>query len=162
MKTEKVTFAQMGELLECRYQTVSDIVNGVTKKGFYFDDACKIHKVFFPKYDMEYLFKRQWYKLMFDKINIAWTYVCVNEKWGGEKTKKVDETLEDICDWIQKELDNDVNNDMVANMVRALAELVSARSLWHYSFLSDLPTVLTMVSKKTVILFAVSTESSYL
>ena len=25
--------------------------------------------------------------------------------------KKVDETIEDICDWIQKELDNDVNND---------------------------------------------------
>ena len=43
--------------------------------------------------------------------------------------KKVDETIEDICDWIQKELDNDVNNYMVANMVRALAELVSARSL---------------------------------
>ena len=43
--------------------------------------------------------------------------------------KRVDETIEDICDWIQKELDNDVNNDMVANMVRALAELVSARSL---------------------------------
>ena len=59
MKAEKITFAQMGELLECRYQTVSDIVNGVTKKGFYFDDACKIYKVFFPKYDMEYLFKRQ-------------------------------------------------------------------------------------------------------
>lgn len=59
MKTEKVTFAQMGELLGCRYETVSDIVNGVTKKGFYYDDAYKIHKVFFPKYDMEYLFKRQ-------------------------------------------------------------------------------------------------------
>lgn len=58
MKSEKVTFAQMGELLECRYQTVSDIVNGVTKKGFYYDDACKIHKVFFPKYNAEYLFKR--------------------------------------------------------------------------------------------------------
>ena len=43
--------------------------------------------------------------------------------------KKVDETIEDICDWIKKELDNDVNKDMVANMVRALAELVSARSL---------------------------------
>lgn len=58
MKIEKVTFAQIGELLECRYQTVSDIANGVTKKGFYYDDAYKIHKVFFPKYDMEYLFKR--------------------------------------------------------------------------------------------------------
>lgn len=58
MKAERVTFAQMGELLECRYQTVSDTMNGVTKKGFYYDDAYKIHKVFFPKYDMEYLFKR--------------------------------------------------------------------------------------------------------
>lgn len=58
MKSEKVTFSQMGELLNYRYQTVSDIVNGETKKGFYYEDACKIHKVFFPKYDMEYLFER--------------------------------------------------------------------------------------------------------
>ena len=58
MKNEKVTFTQMGELLNCRYQTVSDVANGVTKKGFYYEDAYKIHKVFFPKYDMEYLFKR--------------------------------------------------------------------------------------------------------
>ena len=58
MKNEKVTFAQIGELLNYRYQTVSDIANGVTKKGFYYDDACKIHRVFFPKYDMDYLFKR--------------------------------------------------------------------------------------------------------
>ncbi len=58
MKSEKVTFSQMGELLNCRYQTVSDIVNGNTQKGFYYEDACKIHKVFFPKYDIEYLFKR--------------------------------------------------------------------------------------------------------
>ena len=58
MKIEKVTFLQLGELLNCRYQTVSDIANGVTKKGFYYDDACKIHRVFFPKYDMAYLFER--------------------------------------------------------------------------------------------------------
>lgn len=58
MKNEKVTFAQMGELLDCRYQTVSDVTNGVTKKGFYYEDACKIHKVFFPKYSMQYLFER--------------------------------------------------------------------------------------------------------
>lgn len=32
MKSEKITFAQIGDLLGCRYQTVSDIVNGVTKK----------------------------------------------------------------------------------------------------------------------------------
>lgn len=59
MKDEKVTFTQMGELLGCRYQTVSDIVNGVTKKGFYYDDAYKIQKELLPKYSMDYLFKRQ-------------------------------------------------------------------------------------------------------
>lgn len=58
MKTEKITFSQIGELLNCRYQTVSDIVNGNNQKGFYFEDAYKIHKVFFPKYNIEYLFKR--------------------------------------------------------------------------------------------------------
>ena len=59
MKDEKVTFNQIGELLGySRYQTVSNIANGETKKGFYYEDACKIHKVFFPKYDMEYLFER--------------------------------------------------------------------------------------------------------
>ena len=35
MKDEGVTFAQIGSLLGCRYQTVSDTVNGETKKGFY-------------------------------------------------------------------------------------------------------------------------------
>lgn len=58
MKTEGITFLQLGELLQCRYQTVSDTVNGVMKKGFSFDDACKIQKVFFPQYDIYYLFKR--------------------------------------------------------------------------------------------------------
>ena len=58
MKSEKVTFAQLGALLGCRYQTVSDIVNGETKGGFLYDDAILIQKVFFPKYNHEYLFLR--------------------------------------------------------------------------------------------------------
>ena len=58
MKIEKVTFIQISELLDCRYQTVSDIVNGVTKKGFYYEDACKIQRIFFPKYSKDYLFDR--------------------------------------------------------------------------------------------------------
>ena len=33
MKTEKVTFLQMGKLLDCQYQTVSSIVNGSTKNS---------------------------------------------------------------------------------------------------------------------------------
>lgn len=34
MKSEGVTFSQIADLLECRYQTVSDTANGVTKKVF--------------------------------------------------------------------------------------------------------------------------------
>lgn len=59
MKAEKVTFLQIGNLLDCRYQTVSDIVNGVTKNGFYYDDAVKIQKVLFPKYSLDYLYERE-------------------------------------------------------------------------------------------------------
>ena len=59
MKDENVTFTQIGSLLGCRYQTVSDTVNGETKKGFYYEDAVAIRNVQFPKYDLDYLFKRE-------------------------------------------------------------------------------------------------------
>jgi hypothetical protein len=59
MKDEGITYSQIGNLLGCRYQTVSDVVNGVTKKGFYYEDAMKIRKVLFPKYNLEYLFQRE-------------------------------------------------------------------------------------------------------
>ena len=59
MKDENVTFTQIGSLLGCRYQTVSDTVNGETKKGFYYEDAVSIRNVLFPKYDLDYLFKRE-------------------------------------------------------------------------------------------------------
>ena len=52
-------FAQIGSLLGCRYQTVSDTVNGETKKGFYHEDAVMIRNVLFPKYDLDYLFQRE-------------------------------------------------------------------------------------------------------
>lgn len=58
MKAEGVTFLQIGSLLSYRYQTVSDIVNGETKKGFYYDDAIKIQSVLFPKYSNDYLFAK--------------------------------------------------------------------------------------------------------
>ena len=59
MKIEKVTFLQIANLIGCRYQTVSDTANGVTKQGFYFEDACLIQQVLFPKYNVDYLFKRE-------------------------------------------------------------------------------------------------------
>ena len=59
MKKEGITFKQIGELLGYRYQTVSNIVNGETRKGFYYEDACKIRKELFPGYAMGYLFRRE-------------------------------------------------------------------------------------------------------
>lgn len=58
MKAEKVTFLQMGKLLGCQYQTVSCIVNGATKKGFYYEDACRLHETLFAKYNFRWLFTR--------------------------------------------------------------------------------------------------------
>ena len=58
MKAEKVTFSQIAKLLDCQYQTISSIVNGSTKKGFYFDDACKIQEALFEKYNFRWLFIR--------------------------------------------------------------------------------------------------------
>ena len=58
MKTEKVTFLQMGKLLDCQYQTVSSIVNGSTKKGFYYEDAYKIHKTCLKSTTSDGLFTR--------------------------------------------------------------------------------------------------------
>ena len=67
MKDEGVTFAQIGSLLGCRYQTVSDTVNGETKKGFYHEDAVMIRN-----------------KHMFDESNYTTiTCVCQWEKKGG-------------------------------------------------------------------------------
>ncbi len=58
MKSKGVTYTQIAELLNCRYQTVSDKINGNTEAGFLFEDAFKIKKVFFPEYDVEFLYAR--------------------------------------------------------------------------------------------------------
>lgn len=45
--------------------------------------------------------------------------------------EKVDETICEICNWIQEELKKDCHsqdNNCVANMVTALAALISARA----------------------------------
>jgi transcriptional regulator with XRE-family HTH domain len=58
MKAKGVTYTQIAELLNCRYQTISDRINGNTETGFLFEDAVKIKKIFFPEYDMEFLYVR--------------------------------------------------------------------------------------------------------
>lgn len=58
MKSKGITAIQISNLLECRQATISEKLNGVVACGFYFDEAAKIKKVFFPEYDYEYLFLR--------------------------------------------------------------------------------------------------------
>jgi transcriptional regulator with XRE-family HTH domain len=45
MKAKGVTYTQIAELLNCRYQTISDRINGNTETGFLFEDAVKIKKI---------------------------------------------------------------------------------------------------------------------
>lgn len=59
MKLKKITFKQVAELLGCQLNTVSDKVDGTVKYGFSIDEAMAIKNVFFPEYDIEYLFCRE-------------------------------------------------------------------------------------------------------
>ncbi|MDF2524521.1 MAG: putative phage-related binding protein [Clostridiales bacterium] len=58
MKVKGITAIQLANLLECRQATISDKLNGIVTCGFYFDEAAKIKKVFFPEYEYDYLFTR--------------------------------------------------------------------------------------------------------
>lgn len=58
MKSKGITAIQIASLLDCRQATISDKLNGIVSCGFYFDEASKIKKVFFPEYDYDYLFER--------------------------------------------------------------------------------------------------------
>lgn len=59
MEDKGITYKQLGELFDCKYQTMSDKIKGATQIGLTYDEAVKIKKVFFPEYDAEYLFKRE-------------------------------------------------------------------------------------------------------
>lgn len=58
MKIKGITALQISNLLDCRQATISDKLNGIVERGFYFDEAKKIRQVFFPEYDYDYLFER--------------------------------------------------------------------------------------------------------
>lgn len=57
MVTAHITQAQIAEMLGVRAATVSDKING--KYKFYLDEALKIKKVFFPRFEIEYLFDEE-------------------------------------------------------------------------------------------------------
>ncbi|KGF11526.1 DNA-binding protein [Peptostreptococcus sp. MV1] len=54
LKASQITQNQLSELLGVRGATISDKINGKSK--FTVDEAFRIKKAFFPKYDLEYLF----------------------------------------------------------------------------------------------------------
>ncbi|ANY71694.1 DNA-binding protein [Paenibacillus ihbetae] len=54
MTRNDVTIGDMAKVLGVRYATVNDKLNG--KFRFYYDEASKIKRHFFPNCDLEYLF----------------------------------------------------------------------------------------------------------
>ncbi|MBF0770251.1 XRE family transcriptional regulator [Staphylococcus warneri] len=56
-KEKKVSLVDLADLLEVRYQTVADKINGVS--DFKFGEALLIKNKHFPEYDIEYLFEKE-------------------------------------------------------------------------------------------------------
>lgn len=56
-KEKKVSLVDLADLLEVRYQTVADKINGVS--DFKFGEALLIKSKYFPEYDIEYLFEKE-------------------------------------------------------------------------------------------------------
>nr|DAV03296.1 MAG TPA: hypothetical protein [Caudoviricetes sp.] len=68
---------------------------------------------------------------MFDKTTIPLLRMCVNEKRRREGMKSIDKVINSICDWIQGELKQTGSTEdsmILPEMIKALAELVSASS----------------------------------
>lgn len=59
-KQKKVSLVDIADLLEVRYQTVSDKINGIS--DFKFGEALIIKNTFFPEYEIEYLFSSEEYE----------------------------------------------------------------------------------------------------
>lgn len=56
-KEKKVSLVDLADLLEVRYQTVADKINGVS--DFKFGEALLIKNTYFPEYDIEFLFEKE-------------------------------------------------------------------------------------------------------
>lgn len=53
-KKKNVTLVDMADLLNVRYQTIADKING--KSSFKFSEALEIQEKFFPEYELKFLF----------------------------------------------------------------------------------------------------------
>lgn len=56
MSDKKITFTQVAELLRCQLRTVSEKSKG--KSEFTVSEALMIKRVFFPEYELNWLFKK--------------------------------------------------------------------------------------------------------
>ncbi|HHX0171538.1 TPA: XRE family transcriptional regulator [Staphylococcus aureus] len=56
-KDKKVSLVDLADLLEVRYQTVADKINGAS--DFKFGEALLIKNTYFPEYDIEFLFEKE-------------------------------------------------------------------------------------------------------
>ncbi len=59
MDMKRITYSQVAELLKCQLRTVSDKAKGNVEAGFSVDEALLIKNVYFPEYDIAFLFARK-------------------------------------------------------------------------------------------------------
>ena len=81
MSNKKITFTQISELLHCQLRTVSEKSRGVVQSEFTVTEALLIKRVFFPEYDIDWLFEKEELSLnkhTFDKGTIPLSHACVN------------------------------------------------------------------------------------
>ncbi|WP_208559298.1 helix-turn-helix domain-containing protein [Marinilactibacillus kalidii] len=56
-KEKKVSLVDIADLLNVRYQTVREKING--ESDFKFGEAVKVKNTFFPEFEIEYIFMRE-------------------------------------------------------------------------------------------------------
>ncbi|MGF7145968.1 hypothetical protein HNQ56_004416 [Anaerotaenia torta] len=59
MHRKHITYSQIAKLLKCQLRTVSDKAKGDIEAGFSIDEALLIKNVYFPEYDIGFLFARK-------------------------------------------------------------------------------------------------------
>ena len=59
MSNKQITFTQISELLHCQLRTVSEKSRGVVQSEFTVTEALLIKRVFFPEYDVDWLFEKE-------------------------------------------------------------------------------------------------------
>lgn len=106
--------------------TINAILNGNRKieANEYYDICKALDK------PLDFSFRKK-NKHTFDKKNIPLLRMCVNGERRREGMKSIDKVINSICDWIQGELKQTGSTEdsmILPEMIKALAELVSASS----------------------------------